>query len=85
MSNVPPPRSYTATVLLLRAPVAVGERRRRRLVDDADHVEAGDLPASFVACRWLSLKYAGTVMTAFAWAPEVVLREELHLLEHHRR
>ena len=28
---------------------AIGERRRRRLVDDAQHFKTGDLPASFVA------------------------------------
>ncbi len=43
MSNVPPPRSYTAMVceffLLVEA---VGERGCRRLVDDAQHLEAGD-------------------------------------------
>ena len=45
---------------------AVGERRGGRLVDDAQHVQPAILPASFVACRWASLKYAGTVMTASA-------------------
>ena len=36
---------------------AVGERRRGRLVDDAQHLEAGDAcPASLVHWRWLSLK-----------------------------
>jgi hypothetical protein len=45
---------------------AVGERRRGRLVDDALDVEARDLPASLVAWRWSSLKYAGTVMTALS-------------------
>ena len=38
------------------SPEAVGERGRRRLVDDADHVEPAMRPASRVACRWLSLK-----------------------------
>jgi hypothetical protein len=43
---------------------AVGQGRRGGLVDDADDVEAGDRPASLVAWRWPSLKYAGTVTTA---------------------
>ena len=43
MSKVPPPRSNTA---ILRSPFffeTVGERGRGRLVDDAEHVQAGDL------------------------------------------
>jgi hypothetical protein len=44
--------------------VAVGQRGGGGLVDDADDVEAGDRPASLVAWRWASLKYAGTVITA---------------------
>ena len=43
---------------------AVGQRRRRGLVDDALHVKPAIWPASLVACRCASLKYAGTVMTA---------------------
>ena len=31
---------------------AVGERGRRRLVDDAQHVSPAIRPASLVACRW---------------------------------
>jgi hypothetical protein len=41
-SKVPPPRSNTAMVSVLLVE-AVGERRRGRLVDDAQHLEAGDL------------------------------------------
>jgi hypothetical protein len=49
----------------VRAVEAVGERRRRGLVDDALHVEARrSCPASLVAWRWASSKYAGTVITA---------------------
>jgi hypothetical protein len=43
MSNVPPPRSKTAIGLVLLLVEAVGERGRGRLVDDAQHLEAGDL------------------------------------------
>jgi hypothetical protein len=43
---------------------AVGERRRRRLVDDAQHFEAGDLAGVLRGLALASLKYAGTVMTA---------------------
>ena len=39
-------------------------------------------PASFVAWRWPSLKYAGTVMTAFCTVfAEVLLGDQLHLLQ----
>ena len=65
MSNVPPPRSYTA---ILRSPsflsmpkasaAAVGSLMIRLTSRPAI------LPASLVACRCESLKYAGTVMTA---------------------
>ena len=41
-------------VLLLVQPV--GQRRSRRLIDDAQHFQTRDLPASLVACRWQSLK-----------------------------
>ena len=64
MSNVPPPRSYTAIVssFFLSSPYAsedaVGSLMMRRTSSPAI------LPASFVAWRWVSLKYAGTVMTA---------------------
>ena len=37
----------------------IGERGRCRLVDDALDVQAAILPASLVACRCESLKYAG--------------------------
>jgi hypothetical protein len=51
--------------LLVRLLVeTVGQRGRGRLVDDALDVEAAMRPASFVAWRCESLKYAGTVMTA---------------------
>ena len=64
MSNVPPPRSYTAIVssFFLSSPyasaAAVGSLTMRMTSRPAM------LPASLVAWRCASLKYAGTVMTA---------------------
>ena len=63
-SNVPPPRSHTRIVSLafLSSPyasaAAVGSLMMRRTSRPAI------LPASLVAWRCASLKYAGTVMTA---------------------
>ena len=65
MSNVPPPRSYTA---ILRSPSFLS-------IPNASAAAVGSLmirltsrpamrPASLVACRCESLKYAGTVITA---------------------
>ena len=64
MSNVPPPRSKTATFssFFLSRPyasaAAVGSFTMRLMSRPATR------PASLVAWRWLSLKYAGTVTTA---------------------
>uniref|UniRef100_A0A182ULX2 Uncharacterized protein n=1 Tax=Anopheles merus TaxID=30066 RepID=A0A182ULX2_ANOME len=66
-SKVPPPRSKISTFRspapFLSSPyamaAAVGSLMMRSTFNPAI------APASFVACRWLSLKYAGTVMTAF--------------------
>ena len=64
MSKVPPPRSKTeifSSFFLSRpyaSDAAVGSLMMRSTSSPAI------LPASLVACRWLSLKYAGTVMTA---------------------
>ena len=68
ISNVPPPRSYTATVpdFFLSRPyaraAAVGSFTIRSTSSPAI------LPASLVACLCESLKYAGTVMTALVTA-----------------
>jgi len=48
------------------------------LVHEPQDLEARDLPRVLRACRWLSLKYAGTVMTTCAifsprWASASVL------------
>mmetsp|Transcript_5554 Transcript_5554/g.14115 ORF Transcript_5554/g.14115 Transcript_5554/m.14115 type:complete len:548 (-) Transcript_5554:148-1791(-) len=65
-SNVPPPRSNTRMVSLdpfsnpYASEAAVGSLMMRSTSIPAI------LPASLVACRWLSLKYAGTVMTALS-------------------
>mmetsp|Transcript_14331 Transcript_14331/g.38371 ORF Transcript_14331/g.38371 Transcript_14331/m.38371 type:complete len:527 (-) Transcript_14331:71-1651(-) len=64
-SNVPPPRSYTAMVcpsalsMPYASAAAVGSLMIRMTLRPAMR------PASFVAWRCESLKYAGTVMTAF--------------------
>ncbi len=66
MSYVPPPRSNTATFssFFLSSPyasaAAVGSLMIRKTSSPAI------LPASLVACRCESLKYAGTVTTAFS-------------------
>ena len=70
-SNVPPPRSYTTTFCSFSVPLskpyaraaAVGSLIIRRTFRPAI------IPASLVACRCSSLKYAGTVTTAFLTSP----------------
>ncbi len=64
-SNVPPPKSYTKIVCSLSVlsipyakAAAVGSLIIRFTFKPAIR------PASLVACRWASLKYAGTVITA---------------------
>jgi hypothetical protein len=69
-------------VVLLLEPVR--ERGRGRLVDDAEHVEAAILPASFVASRCALLKYAGTVMTASVPARRGRPRRRSSASEDHR-
>ena len=72
--------------LLVRLVEAVGQRRRRRLVDDAQDVRGPAIsPAAFVAWRCESLKYAGTVITAsVTGVAEVGLGVRLQLLQDHR-
>ena len=73
MSNVPPPRSYTAIVLLSFV-LTVSQRRRGRLVDDAHTFEARDAARVLSGLSWASSKYAGTVMTALGHlVAEIVL------------
>ena len=63
-SNVPPPRSKTRIALLVALVEAVGQCGRSGLVDDAQDLRPAISPASLVAWRWASSKYAGTVTTA---------------------
>ncbi len=64
MSKVPPPKSNTATrpLFFLSKPKASAEAVGSLMMRST--VRPAIVPASFVAWRWLSLKYAGTVMTA---------------------
>ena len=56
-SNVPPPRSNTRNLLVLRCVVdAVRERRRGRLVEQALDLQPGQLAGARVALRCVSLK-----------------------------
>jgi len=77
-SNVPPPRSKTRMVSLriLSRPYA-----REAAVGSFTILTTSSpamRPASLVACRWASLKYAGTVITAFwTFADKYVLASSL--------
>lgn len=55
---------YQDLVLIFILIQSVSQRCSRRLVDYSLNVQSGDFPASLVACFWLSVKYAGTVITA---------------------
>ena len=85
-SKVPPPRSKTRTVCSLEPlsrpyarAAAVGSLTMRRTLKPAIS------PASLVAWRWASLKYAGTVMTASRdLLAEVGLGVALELHQHPR-
>jgi len=46
-------------LLVLLLLQAIGERRGRGFVDDPLDLQPGDPAGVLVACRWLSLKYAG--------------------------
>jgi len=64
MSKVPPPRSKTAifSSFFLSRPYASAAAVGSLMIRSTFKPEMR--PASFVAWRWLSLKYAGTVTTA---------------------
>ena len=64
MSNVPPPKSYTAMVLapFLSMPYASAAAVGSLMILNTSNPAI--LPASLVACLCASLKYAGTVITA---------------------
>ena len=86
MSKVPPPRSKTAifSSFFLSRPyasdAAVGSLMMRRTLSPAMR------PASLVACRWLSLKYAGHGDNRLGdLLAEIVLGGLLHLLQDDRR
>ncbi len=64
-SNVPPPRSYTRILCCassLSRPYASDAAVGSLMILFTSRPAI--LPASFVACFWLSVKYAGTVITA---------------------
>ena len=64
ISNVPPPKSYTAifSSFFLSSPYASEAAVGSLMIRNTSRPAI--LPASLVACRCVSLKYAGTVMTA---------------------
>tara|TARA_Y100000310_G_scaffold342205_1_gene444264 strand:+ start:189 stop:461 length:273 start_codon:yes stop_codon:yes gene_type:complete len=64
-SNVPPPKSKTKTVWLspLSRPYAKDAAVGSLIILSTS--KPAIFPASFVACLCASLKYAGTVITAF--------------------
>ena len=71
ISKVPPPKSYTATIssVFLSTPYASADAVGSLIIRST--LRPAIVPASLVACRWLSLKYAGTVITASVTAPPV--------------
>ena len=66
ISNVPPPRSNTAifSSFFLSRPYASAAAVGSLIILRTSRPAI--FPASFVACLWESLKYAGTVITAFS-------------------
>jgi hypothetical protein len=73
-------------LLILLLVETVGERRGRRLVDDAEHVEAGDLAGILrrLTLRVVEVRGNGDDRLGHGVA-EVVFRRLLHFLEDHRR
>mmetsp|Transcript_39711 Transcript_39711/g.119972 ORF Transcript_39711/g.119972 Transcript_39711/m.119972 type:complete len:224 (+) Transcript_39711:947-1618(+) len=69
MSKVPPPRSYTAMVCPSDASMPNANAAAVGSLIILETSRPAILPASFVACRWASLKYAGTVTTAWETFP----------------
>jgi hypothetical protein len=60
ISKVPPPRSQTAIILDLKHSTP---QARAAAVGSLMTSSPAICPASFVACRWASVKYAGSVIT----------------------
>ena len=66
-SNVPPPRSnikifFSSEEDFLSSPYAIAAEVGSVITRNT--VSPAITPAAFVACRWESLKYAGTIITA---------------------
>src|SRR5438105_11618897 len=86
ISKVPPPRSKTAIFLVFLFIQSVGQRCRRRLIDDAQDVETGD-PASILGGLPLAVVEIcrhGNNRLGYFFA-EVVFSRLLHFLQNERR
>ena len=85
MSKVPPPKSYTAMVSSFFLVQPVGERRRRRLIDDAHHFQAGDFAGVLggLALRVVEVGGNGDDRLGDLLAEEIFGRG-LQLLQDHR-
>jgi hypothetical protein len=63
----------------------VGERGGRRLVDDADHLEAGDQPGVFGGLALVVVEIRGHRDHRFGHRlPQEIFGDDFHLLQHHR-
>ena len=67
ISNVPPPKSYTKIFWFLLSALSKPYARAAAVGSLIMRITSSPaiLPASLVAWRWLSVKYAGTVITAW--------------------
>src|SRR2546428_4977057 len=87
ISNVPPPRSKTAMGLLFTLLVeAVGERRSRRLIDDAQDFEPSDFASILGGLTLAVVEISGNGDDRLGdLLAQFGLRIGLELLEDHRR